>query len=48
MLGIFPALFLVLEDFSKIERKKYKTKVISADLLDLAFDLDFYFDDIFR
>ena len=25
-----------------------KTKVISADLLDFAFDLDFYFEDIFR
>ena len=25
-----------------------KTKVIRADLLDFAFDLDFYFEDIFR
>ena len=25
-----------------------KTKVISADLLDFAFDLDFYFEDIFK
>ena len=25
-----------------------KNKVIRADLLDFAFDLDFYFEDIFR
>ena len=30
------------------KNKKNKTKVISANLMDFAFDLDFYFEDIFR